>query len=109
MDEVTVTDADREALDKMFMASARAYGRGERDDEPFLQILARHREQSIAPYREALEEARAYVANNHDKGCELDPDFSKIWCGSGRWTKICTCGTAELLTRIDTALQKGAK
>lgn len=59
---------------------------------------------------EALQEARGYVENNHDEGCELDPEFGEQnfegnlpddYDPDEMRLPHCTCGTDELLAKID--------
>lgn len=58
LDELEVIQADRDALNEVFSISLLMSMRGQRDDEPFLQILARHRLAALTEARaKALEEA----------------------------------------------------
>jgi len=61
-----------------------------------------------------LLEASGYVRGNHDEGCELDPEYGqgnfegndgedeteRLWPDDA----VCTCGTDELVDKIDAAL-----
>lgn len=73
--DLTVTDADREA----FAAVCHGWWRnmkpekiaefaraGEIDNDELVQAFARHREQSIAPYREALEKIASCESHHPD-------------------------------------------
>jgi hypothetical protein len=53
-ESVEVTQADRDALTAIWLLSFRQAGK-ERDDTPFLEILARHRIASTTPTDEAVE------------------------------------------------------
>lgn len=55
-----VTEADRKTLDEIFIMSLRKAGQ-ERNDDPFLEILARHRISAQSTMQARIEELEAEI------------------------------------------------
>lgn len=59
--DVVVTEADRKTLDEIFIMSLRKAGQ-ERNDDPFLEILARHRLSAQSAMQARIEELELGIA-----------------------------------------------
>ena len=122
---VEVTQADRDAAAEYHtqrgeLVTARFIRDGERDNTPgyLVQVLARHRLQSLASaeqvarekalqflrereeLREALYMARCWLT--HADGCQMVADIPGVF--DEEPTRQCTCSKSERLARIDATL-----